>query len=436
MISVLRAALAASITLAAALGAIPKAQGESLRELIPPLLTTHNLIKAAEADLQAAGERTKAAYGGWYPNLNVRSSYGYEHQNKPAGTPDTNMVPREADFTVTQLLWDFGATNATIRGTDFRREAARYNLEVNILDVLLRGTTAYLTLQRSAEVVGYALQSEDNIKRQTDIEDALVRRGAGLSTDVLNAKQQLAGAQARRVAAEGALILAKNDFRAVFQKEMADTTTMEKPVLPLDALPPDVEEAVRIALQENPILRRLAAEVRVARETSARARSEGFFPRVNAVGETKFKEDVDGTFGNQNQQLGKVEMNFPFNLGFTAINTLRASDQEALAVEKRLGEQRDIVEKDTRDAWSRLETGRARLDFLRNQSNILAEVLDLTRRERQLGTRTLNDILRAETDLINANSDAASAETDVAVAAYTVLKHMGRLNEPMITEPR
>ena len=63
-------------------------------------------------------------------------------------------------------------------------------------------------------------------------------------------------------------------------------------------------------------------------------------------------------------------------------------------------------------------------------------MLDLTRRERQLGTRTLNDILRAETDLINANSDAASAETDVAVAAYTVLKHMGRLNEPMITEPR
>jgi outer membrane protein, adhesin transport system len=183
-------------------------------------------------------------------------------------------------------------------------------------------------------------------------------------------------------------------------------------------------------------LRRAATEVLVAREAAARARSEGFFPRVNLVGESKLKDDVNGTPGTQTEQLGKVEMNFPFNLGLTAINTLRASDQAALATEKRLGETRDLVEQAARDAWSRLETARIRLDYLRNQVNIAGEYLELARRERQLGTRTLNDILRAETDLNNANSDAAAAEADVAIATYSVLHTMGRLTESSVVEPR
>jgi adhesin transport system outer membrane protein len=431
----LRAGLAASLAGLAVVALGSPAAAESLRELIPPLLQSHNLVKAAEADLEAASERTKASYGGWYPTLNVRSHYGYEHQNKPTLSNDTNMVTREADFSVTQLLWDFGTTNATIRGSELTREASRYALEAATQDLLLRAITAYLNVQRGTDVVGYARQSEDNIKKQTEIEDALVRRGAGLSTDVLNSKQQLAGAQARRAAAEGQIVQAKNGFRAVFQRDV-DVGTMEKPVLPLDQLPPDSDEAVRIGLQENPALRRAATEVLVAREASARARAEGFFPRVNAVGETKFKEDVNGTVGSQNEQLGKVELNFPFNLGFTAINTLRASDQAAIAVERRLGETRDVVEQSTRDAWSRLETAQLRLDYLRNQANIAAEYLELARRERQLGTRTLNDILRAETDVINANSDAAAAETDVAIAAYTVLHTMGRLTTAAIAEGR
>ena len=59
--------------------------------------------------------------------------------------------------------------------------------------------------------------------------------------------------------------------------------------------------------------------------------------------------------------------------------------------------------------------------------------LELARRERQAGTRTLNDILRAETDLINANSDAASAEADFIIAAFTVLNSMGRLTADHLT---
>ena len=408
------------------------AYAESLADLIPELLQTHNLIKAAESDLNAAGERASAAMGGWYPTLNLQTFAGRENQTKPS-SKDTELTTREADVTVTQLLWDFGKTNSTVRASDLGRESARYALATATQDLLLRAATAYINVARNNEVVAYALQSEENIKKQTEIEDALVRRGAGLSTDVLNSKQQLAGAQARRVLSEGQLMQARNAYRAVFQRDVINSQSMPKPPLPLDSLPSNADDTVFVALRENPALKKAATDAAISREAAVRAKSEGFTPTLNAVGSRKFKDNVAGTIGHQEETLGKVEMNFPFNLGLTAINTLKAANETANAAERRVGETKDVTEQGARDAWSKFETARLRLEYLRNQSNIAAEYLELARRERQLGTRTLNDILRAETDSINANSDAAAAEADLAIAAFTVLSSMGRLTPEHLT---
>ena len=83
-------------------------------------------------------------------------------------------------------------------------------------DILLRAIVAYLNILRAQGVLKFAVRSEANIKRQTELENARVERGAGLSTDVLQAKQQLAGAQARRVRARGALAVARNSYKTVF----------------------------------------------------------------------------------------------------------------------------------------------------------------------------------------------------------------------------
>ena len=126
-------------------------------------------------------------------------------------------------------------------------------------------------------------------------------------------------------------------------------------------------------------------------------------------------------------------MNFPFNLGFTAINTLKAAKGTATAGERRVSDTRDRLELEVRDAWDNLETAREKLEFDRNQANLAAEFLELARRERQLENRTLNDILNAETKLIEANSAAASAETAVADAVYTLVQKMGRLEPGVLT---
>lgn len=141
---------------------------------------------------------------------------------------------------------------------------------------------------------------------------------------------------------------------------------------------------------------------------------------------------MGGTIGNETEKLAKIQLTYPFNLGFTAVNTLRAAKSSQSATELRYADARDVVEQQARDAWENLRTARENAALLKNQANIAAEFLDFARKERQLGRRSLIDVLAGETALIDASSDAASAEVDVSIAVYTLLNVMGRLQEDAV----
>lgn len=416
-----------------AFSAMP-AMAQGLSELVPTLLKTNNLIVASEADVTAADQRVRQSFGGWFPALNVTASYGRERQQKPTGTDDTDLTTREADFTVTQLIYDFGSVSSTIRASALGKNVANHTLEAVKQDLILRAVTAYLNVKRSAEVVDFSIESEANIKKQADLEDALVKRGAGLSTDVLQAKSQLAGAQARRVQAEGALAVARNAYLAVFKREVGEVLVLKKPVLPLDQIPTNIGDAIDTALRENPKLKTADAGAAVVKATINSTRATSFFPKFDFIAETKFKEDVGGTAGHQQELLGKFQLSFPFNLGFTAINTLKAAKSDSVAATQRVSESRTLVEQQVRDAWTNMNTANNTLKFLTNQSSIAAEFLELARKEQKLGNRTLLDVLAGETTLFNSNSDASSAETDVAISVYTLLNAMGRLTNDTIID--
>ena len=423
----------------------PPAQAAALDEILTELVDNHNQVKAAEDDLFSTRDRARVALGDWFPTLDITADFGREAQWKPKadGKP---LMRKEVDLTLTQRLWDFGEVNSAVRIARLNVEASQIFLAAQRQDILLQGVKAYLDVKRAVDVLTFSRRAENSIKKQADLENAKVERGAGLVIDVMQAKEQLAGAEERRVNAEGALQLAVNRYRAVFLKGPDDFEELVRPSLPVGLLPISVEEAVQIALENNlqlrgaGVLSRVQSRVQsrtptrvqrdIFRETVRKTKAEQFFPTFDAVGEWKYKKNVDGTSGLKREMLGKVQLKFPlnFNLGLTAINTLRAARGDLAAMNKRLADSHDQIEEQTRNAWETMETADERAKILRNRANISFEFLELARKERKLGRRSLLDVLNAETTLWNASSDATSAEANVAIAIYTLLELMANLD--------
>ncbi|KAF0112294.1 MAG: outer membrane protein LapE, partial [Rhodospirillaceae bacterium] len=203
--------------------------------------------------------------------------------------------------------------------------------------------------------------------------------------------------QDRRVNAELEFSKAISTFQAVFNRDPGDFSTMRLPPIPRDALPPTLEEAIAIAETTNPQLKGVMLEDTLSRERVKAARA-GFFPKVELVADHKRKQNASGTLGARTETAVKAQVSWLFNTGLTAVNTLKAAELAVDATRQRYTEVKDSVIQPLRNSWNSYIQSQKLAELRHYQANLAGEFLDLARRERQLGTRSLLDVLKGETD--------------------------------------
>lgn len=395
---------------------------------LPAMATEHELVQAARDRKEAASSQVRQAEAAYYPSVDATADAGPEYTRRPKQSDTDFYYTNTQSLTVTQLVYDFGQTESVVD----RAEAALVQAEINVQlvqqDVLFEGISAYLGIVRGFERLGYARQSEQSIKKQTGIEESLVEVGAGVSTDVLQAKSQLAGATATRVLAGGELSNARSSFKQVFEEMPTEweVARFRKPSLPMQAIPADLETAIEIAMEQNPQILLATQNVMIA-QSDVKLADSGFYPILQLVGSASRRENDVAVAGVRHELAGLFRVTYNLYRGGADTAAYEAATDNLAAARKQLADLRDRTEEQVRTAWQNLETQRENARYLEIQSDILWEFLTLARKERRLGNRSLLDVLVGEVNYINARSSAVTAETDTLLAAYQLLFAMGRL---------
>ena len=302
------------------------------------VVKNHKLIEASMIDSKAAELRVKQSEGGFYPSLDVTANYGHENIIKYGPGNNTQLMARDATAKITQTITDFGLTSSTVKTSKLSLKQS-LALEKQIKnDLLLRALTAYLRVIQSRESVKYAIQSVANIKKQTELEDAAVSAGGGLTSDVLQAKTQLAGAQARLIQFEGVLDAAKHEFEYLFGffPEKINELRLTQPIF--DQLPESMEETVEKTMKNNPSL--IAARIAedIGKEAINTARSS-LFPKIKGIISHSEKQDFGGVVGFKRESSAKIDFSYPLNLSFSEYAGKDAAVESYLATSTRIRDQ-------------------------------------------------------------------------------------------------
>ena len=398
----------------------------NLRDSLDSVLRNHKLIEASKIDSKAAKLRVKQSKGGFFPSLDIPGNYGHENIIKHGQMNNTGMMARDTTAKITQTITDFGLTSSTVKTSKLSLKQS-LALEKQIKsDLLLRSLTAYLRVIQSRESVNYAMQSVANIKKQTELENAAVSAGGGLTSDVLQAKTQLAGAQARQIQFEGVLDAAKHEFEYVFGfvPENLNELKLTQPIF--DKLPKTINEAVEKTLKGNPSLVAARITEDIGKEAINSARST-LFPTIKGILSHSEKNDFGGIVGYKRESSAKIDFSYPLNLSLSEYAGKDAAVESYLATTTRIRDQENMIKQMLRTTWDGLGTAQKNAEFLSNQARISGEFLELARKERKAGNRTLLDVLGGETALINAQADAIAAKIEVLINSYTLLSLMGGL---------
>ncbi len=417
------AAMGLSLSAAPALGA-------ELRVELSKLLRKHPDIRAAANDLSANGEAVGVAKSALLPILSLTAETGFQTINNSAtrrgGTQDDFDNRKTSTLALTQPLYDGNAARINVGIAELNRKLSAISLEGMRQQTLLDGVEAYIEVLRRQRLVKLFRESEDRISRQLNLEDERVRRGSGITVDVLTAKARLQTAKERRVNAEGQFKNALHTFLQIYGFP-ANPEWMFDPVPPVDAIPSSLERAIAIAKTEHPAVRTAAANIEVAVQEEKSASVE-LFPTVDLETLYTFEQNESGSTDTERDLQFNVTASWDLFSGFSTPRTRAQRGFETGAERDRRLAAAAQVEEQTRLSWENLQTVRKRVALLENAVNIASEVAVSRRRLREAGRETVLNVLDAENEVNNAQIDFTTAAYDERLFVYQLLLAMGRLD--------
>jgi outer membrane protein len=424
----MRAAIAATAMGAMLLGSA--AGAEQLRDALARTYQTNPTIMAQRAQLRSLDANAALARSAARPQLS--GNFGLNQDVLTAsGTSRGHTLSAGVD--VSYPLFNFGKVKNQIKAADIRVEAGRANLRATEGDIFTEAVGAYMDVIRDRSIV--SLNQNQVRVLQTNLQATRDRFEVGdvTRTDVAQSEARLSLARSQLATAQGRLTSSEENYQRVTGARPGDL----QPPPPLPPLPKTADEAVDIALANNPDLIAIQQQASAAGLDIRSARADRL-PSVSAVSSGRYSnflgtaEEQAGappgiTLPNTRTTAGVgVTARIPIYQGGAASARIRqAQSIQGQLLEQGVGVERSVVAQ-TRAAFATYD---AALQAIRsNEVAVAANTLALegVQAERSVGTRNVLDVLNAQQELLNSQVALVTARRDAYVAGFNLLNAMGR----------
>lgn len=394
-------------------------------------------LKVLKANEEAIGFERDRAAGGYYPQVDVAFGYGIEAHSdlntRPQGTEHNFYDRLEGSIRLSQLLYDGKETSSRVAVEDAKLVSAGHRVTDNAEAIALDALIAHMDVYRQRELLGLA---QKNVNDHLEILDMLNERqagGAGSSADVAQTQSRLARAQASLAETKAALTTAEATYQQVVGKLAGE---LEFFIVPANVLPTSLDEAIMQAMENNPKVRALSANVDEA-ASRVDLSNANFLPKVHAELSSSYEDQIESseTYEHNNQAMVRLRWNI-FS-GHSDVADRKAAIARKLQAAANRDDQQDQVIGEVRSTWAELDSARQQSvaygDALNYSQKTMADRLDLFR---ELGQGNLLNILDTRNEVFQSSGLLVTAKTNEVIAAERLLALTGNLIESLQLEAK
>lgn len=414
----------AGLTLA--LGAAP-ASADSLREALTRAYATNPTLTGARAELRATDEGVAIARAPGLPDVAAQANYSrFVKRSVNSFTQPKKSIGGSVKATVPLYLG--GSVRNDIRAAKARVEQGRAELRLTESDVFTMAVAAYMDVIRDSEIVDLNANQVKVLGTNLQASKDRFQVGDLTRTDVAQSDARLADARAALQTAQANLDASRQNYLEVVGK-FPDAL---EPPPPLPGLPATSDDAVDVAVDNNPALASAKQATRAAEYDIGVAEAQ-WMPRISAFGQGDYV-DYQGTLAGGAAGIKQVDKTATIGIqaqipiyqgGEPGARVRQAQARKSQAIEAQTGAERAVIA-DARVAFSRYQAALGVIDSSQTAVSANELALEGTRAEQGVGTRNLLDVLNAEQELLNSRSALVTAKRDAYVLGFQLLAAMGR----------
>ena len=404
------------------------AMADTLREALAQTYESNPTLQAARARQRGVDETVPIERAAGLPSVTADTTYS-EFVKKSANSftsPDRALV---AQVQLGVPIYSGGAVKNAVKAARTRVEAGQADLRGTESAIFSQVVAAYMDVILQEAIVGLRNNQVDVLGVNLRATRDRFEIGDLTRTDVAQSQARMALAQGDARTASANLAGARETYIRLVGSPPG---TLAAPP-PLPNLPNSPEEAVAIALENNPDLI-AAKEQAQAAEYDIDVAGAGRLPKVSLYSQGGYN-DYFGTLGgslipdlSQTDKTAQVgaRLSLPiFQGGRPAAQRRRAQALASAALESEIAAERDVIAQ-TRAAYSAWIASRELIDSSQVAVDAAELSLEGVRAENTVGNRTILNILDAEQELITAQVRLVTARRNAYVAGFSLLAAMGR----------
>ncbi|WP_051710701.1 TolC family outer membrane protein [Andreprevotia chitinilytica] len=392
---------------------------------------------SASRSARGAGLEKKAqGLAGLLPQLSVSGSHTYSRQTE--GDLVGKNKTTSYQFNLVQPIFDVAKL------ADYRRgEVGAMQAETEFAQaeqkLLLDVSSAYFDILLAGDKLRATKAARQAFATQLDQAKVALSIGEGTRTEVDEAQANLDQAQAREIATESDLELARFSYRKLTGVEPQRIAPIDWACLnisPSDSLANQLSRAATSNL--NIRAAELQRQQAGADVTTARG---AHLPVINAVASYSETNGPNSSIAIYLQQSGKtrnsnvgLNISFPLFAGGGDMSRLREAlgrDDQATQLVENARRQTSL---DVRSAFLNTTNGVALIRAMERAVASAQSKVESTRLGREVGVRTTIDLLNAEKGFYESQSELASARYTYLKARLQLAAGTNDLNEPQLAE--
>jgi outer membrane protein len=403
------------------------ASADTLREALVSAYQTNPTLTAQRETLRGTDANVAIARAAGRPQVN--GTVGLNRNLTRSGViaqtqGNSHNISLSGGVDLTYPLFSGGAVKNSVRAAETRVEAGRATLRAVEGDVFTQAVAAYMDVIRDRAIVEL---NQNNVKvLGTNLEATQDRFQIGdlTRTDVAQSEARLSLGRSQLATAQGRLIGSEATYRQI----IGHAPGVLAPPPPLPPLPKTADEAVQIALANNPDLVAISRQA-IASGYDVNVARAGRLPTLGAVASGDYLNQLTGSTNGLSRAGTATSVGLSANIpifqgGLPAARIRQAQANQGAVLEQVVGTERAVVQA-ARAAFANYDAAQRAIqaNTVAVQANQLA--LEGNRAEQSVGTRTIIEVLNAEQELLNSQVLLVTAKRDAYVAGFQLLNAMG-----------
>ena len=400
---------------------------QTLYDTLSKAYISSPLLKSHRLKLEAINEELSKALSKNRPQISLYGSVGSD-KTKTVNTSDIestrNNNPKSVTLEIQQNLYDFGRTKSSINIADNTIFAQRAELRNQEQEILLEASRIYLALLASTEINKLAKNNLVVLRKHYEATNDKFNLGEATSTDLSLAKARYLRARSDEIKSNGDIEKERSKYFSLMGQEAPKKLFFPKIMI---VIPKSLKEITEETLRSNPIIIASGFRKKLSFIKISSAASE-LLPSLDLSLSAQNAWAPNTFFDEYENYKMELNLKFPLYSGGYNYSNVRQKKKEAMQSSKFLDYNIKNIIKEVEILWIELKSLEAQIISINSAIKANEMAVEGVKKENEVGSRTLLDVLDAEQDLLEEKVEVIKAKRDKFETIFNLTAYMGKLS--------